>query len=74
MHRSLCVILIVAMLGSLLGVLSASTASIGNDAFQRTWARTDQPVSNLQTSRTWMWGLEANTDLMTEPFAGSPGG
>ncbi len=68
MRRSLYTLLIVAMLGSILGVIGASAAPIGNDAFQRTWARTDQPVSNLQASRTWMWGPEANTGLLNEPF------
>ncbi|CCF86057.1 hypothetical protein [Nitrolancea hollandica] len=50
--------------------IPSSAAPVGNDAFQRTWARTDQPVSNLQTSRTWMWGPEANTGLLNEPFDG----
>lgn len=68
LRRSLYALLIVTMLGSLLGVIGASAAPVGNDAFQQTWARTDQPVANLQVSRTWMWGPEANTGLLTEPF------
>ncbi|HUG13701.1 MAG TPA: lamin tail domain-containing protein, partial [Thermomicrobiales bacterium] len=46
----------------------------GNAAFQRTWARTDQPVLFGQVSRTWMWGLEANTIVMQESYVESPGG
>ncbi len=67
-------------LGLLLALLVLATAQasvaapIGNDAFQRTWARTDQPVANLQTNRTWMWGPQANTGLLAEPFTDSPDG
>ncbi len=61
--------------GVILAAVQGSTAApIGNDAFQRTWARTDQPVASLQASRTWMWGPEANTGLFDEPFDDSPGG
>jgi hypothetical protein len=49
-------------------------APIGNDAFLRTWTRTDQPVAALETSRTWMWGPQANTRLLSEPFTDSPAG
>ncbi len=62
------------LIGSLAIVVPASAASIGNDAFQRIWARTDQPVSQLHVSRTWMWGPEANTGLLNEPYSDSPGG
>lgn len=62
------------LIGGLAALVPAAAATIGNDAFQRTWARTDQPVSQLQVSRTWMWGPEANTWLLSEPFAGAPGG
>ena len=42
--------------------------------FARTWERTDRPVSELLVSRSWLWGPEANTELLTEPYAESPGG
>lgn len=44
------------------------------DAFQRTWARTDQPVAQSQVSRTWMWGPDGNTAGMWEQYTQSPGG
>lgn len=37
-------------------------------SFQRTWARTDQPVASGQVSRTWMWGPQPNTAVMQEPY------
>ena len=40
----------------------------GNEAFQRTWARTDYPVQELQAQRTWMWGPSAFTTTMNEPY------
>lgn len=45
-----------------------------NDPFLRTWERTDQPVASEQVDRTWMWGPEAFTDEMTEPYAEAPNG
>src|SRR5690349_2823281 len=43
-----------------------------HDAFARTWARTDEPVSTGAASRTWMWGPEAFTGPLTEDYAESP--
>lgn len=40
-----------------------------NEYFERTWARTDKPVAELQVDRTWMWGPEAFTDEFMEPYA-----
>lgn len=54
--------------------LSLAAQPPGTDAFQRTWARTDQPVASGAVSRTWMWGPEAFTEVMHEPYAESPGG
>jgi uncharacterized protein YkwD len=53
---------------------SALAVAPGNPAFERTWARTDKPVSDLQVSRTWMWGPQANTGILQEPYAEAPGG
>ncbi|HUG13951.1 MAG TPA: hypothetical protein VMM78_02940 [Thermomicrobiales bacterium] len=46
----------------------------GSDPFQRTWARADAPVTDGQAARTWVWGPEAFTAAMFEPYADSPGG
>jgi hypothetical protein len=46
----------------------------GNPPFQRTWERTDQPVVSGAADRTWMWGPEANTAVIKEDYAESPGG
>lgn len=45
-----------------------------NSAFQRTWARSDRPVADGRASRTWMWGPEAFSTALTEPYAEAPGG
>src|SRR5688572_30647735 len=68
----------------LLGVLLIATAPFpwfvvsaeapANEHFQRTWARTDLPVSVGDVARTWMWGPEGFTPAMSEPYAESPGG
>jgi hypothetical protein len=42
--------------------------------FQRTWARTDQPVATGLVNRTWMWGPAGISDAVQEPYAESPGG
>ncbi|MEZ4570574.1 MAG: hypothetical protein R2849_09660 [Thermomicrobiales bacterium] len=64
--------LVLALLA--LSIYSATAAPPGNGAFQRTWQRTDQPVIDGITARTWMWGPEANTDVLQEPYAEAPGG
>jgi hypothetical protein len=58
-------------------VLPASTAAatpIGNDAFARTWAYTDQPVADGTVQRTWMWGPQPFTGILREDSTESPGG
>lgn len=71
MHRRL--ILILSLIIGLAFTLPVAAAPIQGDAFAATWARTDQPVKNLVVSRTWMWGPEANTAALTEPYAEAPG-
>lgn len=51
-----------------------TTSSPDTAAFTRTWARTDKPVADLQTSRTWMWGPKTTTGPVVEPYADAPGG
>jgi len=60
-------------LSLLASAIVASAAPIGDDAFWRTWARTDKPVQDGTTTRTWMWGPEAYTDVMIEEYVESPG-
>jgi N-acetylmuramoyl-L-alanine amidase len=45
-----------------------------NPPFARTWQRTDKPIYDLQISRTWMWGPEAFTNGLLEPYAEGPNG
>ncbi len=42
--------------------------------FERTWARTDKPVADDIVERTWIWGPEANTEVLQEPYVDSPSG
>ena len=49
--------------------LPAGAVQPGSDAFWRVWARTDKPVSDLQVSRTWMWGPSAFSAAMQESYA-----
>ena len=72
------VVPIVAILGALglmaFGVMSALAIDPANPAFERTWARTDRPVTELRVDRTWMWGPTANTGARQERYDDSPGG
>jgi hypothetical protein len=47
---------------------------IDNAFFWATWARTDLPVRDGNTSRTWMWGPGPFTDILWEPYVEAPGG
>jgi hypothetical protein len=71
--RSIAVLALFCLLGSL---SQPATADHGNAAavFQRTWERTDLPVVSAVAQRTWMWGPQAATEVMHEPYAESPGG
>lgn len=55
-------------------ITPAAAIQPGNTAFQRTWQRTDKPVLDGVTARTWMWGPEANTEILEESYAEAPNG
>jgi glucose/arabinose dehydrogenase len=61
------------MLGGSIARLRFVPSQAGS-AFERTWARTDQPVANGAVARTWVWGPAPTTPLMTEPYSDAPGG
>lgn len=64
---ALCGLMILGLFGS---TVTAETPA--NDAFQQTWQRTDQPVLEGAVARTWMWGPEAFTTAIEEPYAEWP--
>jgi hypothetical protein len=50
-------------------VVPASPASeIGTYAFEQMWWRTDLPVRENETDRTWIWGPEPISPLLLEPY------
>ncbi len=57
-----------------LPLLNAGAEDPANDAFARTWERTDKPVADLVLSRTWIWGPEGLTGGIAERYADAPGG
>ncbi len=70
--RVLPLILVVVFLVSL--QLTALATQPANDAFYRTWERTERPVSDQVADRTWMWGPVAVTGEISEPYQEAPGG
>jgi len=66
------VVAVLLVAAGLAGLAGAEAPA--NDAFQRTWARTDQPVASGAVSRTWMWGPKANTGALQEDYVEAPGG
>jgi hypothetical protein len=77
MSRAVHLVLVVLMLGWLLPsqpAQPARAAPFATDPFQRTWQRTDQPVADGTTSRTWLWGPEQFTYAKTEIYTESLGG
>ena len=55
------------------GPTLARASTTSDAALNTTWTRTDQPVAQGLTSRTWVWGPQVNKDT-TEPYKESPGG
>ncbi|CAN5693434.1 hypothetical protein BH23CHL2_BH23CHL2_01670 [soil metagenome] len=43
------------------------------ERFDQTWARLDRPVVESVVKRTWIWGPQAFTDVLTEEYAESSG-
>ena len=66
--------LILAMVGAVVLPAAASAEAPANEAFERTWERTDRPISDLIVNRTWIWGPEAFTTGILEPYAEAPNG
>ncbi len=48
--------------------------AFADSAFQRTWARTDRPVSFGQVQRSWYWGPNPNSPGLMEDYAEGVGG
>ncbi len=69
-HRLLIALLTLSLV---LASPVAFAAPPANRPLLDTWQRTDLPVAGQQVSRTWMWGPEAFTDALREPYAESPG-
>jgi hypothetical protein len=44
------------------------------EAFQNVWNRTDKPIAEGKTSRTWLWAPEPFTPGFLEDYADSPNG
>ena len=64
-------VLVVALLAQATA-FQADAAPPGNTYFERTWARTDEPVASSASARTWMWGPEAFTPPGLERYTESP--
>ena len=67
-----------SLVAALLLLIVAAAPVLAHDpepgAIERTWARTDKPVADGVVERTWMWGPDAASDAMMEPYLESPGG
>jgi hypothetical protein len=53
---------------------TAQAADFAGAEFKSVWTRTDKPVSDGSTSRTYLWGPQPNSSAIWEPYAQSPGG
>ncbi|CAN5646607.1 hypothetical protein BH23CHL2_BH23CHL2_03700 [soil metagenome] len=75
MRRLIRTGMMVALLATLIaGAVPASAQITAEAAFGSTWERTDQPVLEGVANRTWMWGPQPFTEILSEPYAEAPGG
>ena len=75
--RALQIALVIAGLSILLGAAALNRVSAvapSNEHFQRTWERTDKPIVDGVVSRTWVWGPEAISNEVSEPYFDAPDG
>ena len=63
-----------ALLLMVMAVAPVAAVIEADEAFYNTWARTDKPVADGLVQRTWMWGPEANSEVIAEPYAEHPTG
>ncbi|MDB5080511.1 MAG: hypothetical protein JWP00_2435 [Chloroflexi bacterium] len=54
-------------------VAAAKGPDFSNEVFQATWSRTDKPIADTRTSRSWYWGPQPLTVGFMENYADSPG-
>jgi len=71
--RTMRLVVLLSLVLGTLAIPGVTAAPIANDAFYRTWQRTDQPVAAGSVSRTWMWGPEAFSGAVPEAYAEAPG-
>ena len=64
---------VIVVLGTWFAATPITAAPIATQSFDNTWTRTDQPVLDHSVNRTWMWGPEADSVLMSENYVESPG-
>jgi hypothetical protein len=73
-RRGLIVLSLLALVVALLPglTLAADPDFRGNSAFLSKWQRTDKPVADGKTARSWLWG--PNTiQIVNEPYEEAPG-
>lgn len=73
MKRIATVVILIAAMVMPFAVPAAAAPSLADPAMQSVWQRADQPVDQLKTSRTWMWGPTV-FETKQEPYAEAPGG
>jgi hypothetical protein len=67
-------LIVSALLVTMFPLNAVEAHEIDEPAFERTWERTDRPVSEGLVNRTWMWGPEGHTPQMKEEYADAPDG
>ena len=68
------VVALLTLLALIFGTVPAVAVEPEEGPVRDTWARTDLPVKDGVVSRTWMWGPEALSGPMIEPYEETPGG
>jgi hypothetical protein len=72
--RALPVALVAVMAATAITHVQAGEShEIEQDEFWLVWERTEAPVANRDTQRSWLWGPEPRTRSMSERYLDSPG-
>jgi hypothetical protein len=72
--RTMVALVTAAMLAIATIAPAAAVVDEAEEAFAVTWARTDLPVLEGLVDRTWMWGPDPFTPVITEEYAEHPDG
>ncbi len=68
------IVMLVGLFSATIGTNRAQAEAYADPAFYRVWQRTDKPVADGRTARSWLWAPDPFTAGLQENYQQAPGG